>query len=175
MKNKLLKVHPDDNVIVALRDFKAGERVNWNGTTIELLEDIPVKHKFSEGDLRTGDEILMYGVLVGKATKDIFKGSRISRENVTHSASSFKVGERQAGWQAPDISKFQGRTFNGYHRADGKVGTMNYWLVIPLVFCENRNIQVIQDAMLEQLGYASSRQFAVETGKLIQLYQSGAG
>ncbi|MCB0592694.1 MAG: altronate dehydratase [Lewinellaceae bacterium] len=175
MKNKLLKVHPKDNVIVALRDFKAGERVEWNGATIELLENIPVKHKFSERDFQAGEEIIMYGVLVGKVTKNIFKGSRISRENVTHSAGGFQVGERNTTWQPPDVSRFKGRTFNGYHRQDGKVGTMNYWLVIPLVFCENRNIQVIQDAMLEQLGYASSRQFSVETGKLVQLYQSGAG
>ncbi|MCO6476585.1 MAG: altronate dehydratase [Phaeodactylibacter sp.] len=174
MKNKLLKVHPDDNIIVALRDFKAGERIEWNGDTIELLEDIPVKHKFSERGFKAGDEVLMYGVLVGKATRDIFRGSRISRENVTHSASAFQVGERQADWQAPDVSRFKGRTFNGYHRPDGKVGTMNYWLVIPLVFCENRNLQVIQGAMLEQLGYASSRQFSVNTQKLVQLYQNGA-
>ncbi|MCB0556914.1 MAG: altronate dehydratase [Phaeodactylibacter sp.] len=174
MENKLLKVHPNDNVVVALRDLKSGERVEWNGATLELLEDIPVKHKFSERDFKTGEEIIMYGVLVGKATKDIFRGSRISRENVTHSAGSFKVGERNTTWQVPDISRFSGRTFRGYHRADGKVGAMNYWLVIPLVFCENRNIQVIQDAMLEQLGYASGRQFAVETQKLIQLYRNGA-
>ena len=174
MKNKLLKVHPNDNIIVALRDFKAGEQVDWDGATFELLEDIPVKHKFNEYDFKAGEEIIMYGVLVGKATRDIFRGSRISRENVAHAAGGFKVGERDTSWQPPDISAFKGRTFNGYHRKDGKVGTMNYWLVVPLVFCENRNIQVIQDAMLEQLGYASSRQFAVETRKLVQLYQSGA-
>ncbi|MCB0587228.1 MAG: altronate dehydratase [Phaeodactylibacter sp.] len=175
MEAKLLKVHPGDNVVVALRDFKAGERVEWNGAVFELLEDIPVKHKFSERDFKTGEEIIMYGVLVGKATKDIFRGSRISRENVTHSAGGFKVGERNTSWQPPDVSNFEGRTFNGYHRKDGKVGTMNYWLVVPLVFCENRNIQVIQDAMLEQLGYASSRQFSVNTQKLVQLYRKGAG
>lgn len=175
MKKKVLKVHPDDNIIVALRDLRAGEQVEWNGATIELPEDIPVKHKFGERDFLPGEEIIMYGVLVGKATRKIFKGSRISRENVTHSAGSFKVGERYTAWRPPDVSRFEGRTFNGYHRADGKVGTMNYWLVIPLVFCENRNIQVIQGAMLEQLGYASSRHFSVNTRKLVQLYQSGAG
>lgn len=175
MKKKVLKVHPDDNIIVALRDLRAGEQVEWNGATIELPEDIPVKHKFSERDFLPGEEIIMYGVLVGKATRKIFKGSRISRENVTHSAGSFKVGKRHTDWRPPDVSRFEGRTFNGYHRADGKVGTMNYWLVIPLVFCENRNIQVIQGAMLEQLGYASSRHFSVNTRKLVQLYQSGAG
>ncbi len=34
----------------------------------------------------------------------------------------------------------------GYHRRDGQVGTANYWLVVPLVFCENRNVNVIRQA-----------------------------
>jgi altronate hydrolase len=54
------------------------------------------------------------------------------------------------------------------------VGTRNYWLVIPLVFCENRNIQVIRDAMLEQLGYATDKDFAVDVAQLIAQYKSGA-
>lgn len=174
MSNQVLKVHPDDNIIVALRDFKAGDRVAFEGETYELLEKIPVKHKFSERDFAEGESIYMYGVLVGTATRPIPRGTRISRENVTHSAEEFVIGERKTDWVVPDVSKFQDRTFNGYHRADGKVGTMNYWLVVPLVFCENRNIKVMQEAMAEQLGYVTERHFSVETRKLIDLYRGGA-
>lgn len=174
MKNKILKVHPDDNIIVALDTLKAGDEVEFNGSTIQLLEDIPTKHKFSERDFAKDESILMYGVLVGKATKPIPKGSRIRRENVTHQASDYTVGKRNLSWEKPDISKFKTRTFNGFHRADGKVGTRNYWLVIPLVFCENRNIKVIREAMLEQLGYLSSRDFTVDVNNLVQQYKNGA-
>ncbi len=43
-------------------------------------------------------------------------------------------------WQKPDVSRWQGKTFNGYHREDGQVGTRNYWLVIPMVFLVNTGI-----------------------------------
>ena len=173
-RKNLLKVHPADNVIVALQDFQAGDEAVYNGHTFQLLEDIPTKHKFAERNFAEGETITMYGVTVGKALRPIPKGSRISRENVAHASSDYAVGRRQADWQAPDVSKFKNRQFNGFHRAGGKVGTRNYWLVVPLVFCENRNIKVIQEAMLEKLGYATDRDFSVDMAGLINRYKNGA-
>ena len=174
MESPLLKVHPSDNIVVALQSLTGGSTVRLNGSTYTLLEDIPSKHKFAGVDFAPGDEVIMYGVLVGKATQPIPSGARISRENVTHSAGEYAVKERRIDWEKPDISQFQSRTFMGFHRPDGKVGTMNYWLVVPLVFCENRNIKVMQEAMLEQLGFVTDRHFSVDTQSLIKLYQSGA-
>ena len=62
----------------------------------------------------------------------------------------------------------------GYHRPDGKVGTANYWLVIPLVFCENRNAEVIKDAVLSELGYQQPSRYQQYTRELISQYQEGA-
>ncbi|MEZ4884013.1 MAG: altronate dehydratase family protein [Chitinophagales bacterium] len=174
MNKVVLKVHPKDNIIVALKDLKAGEVISFEGEKYELLEDIPTKHKFSQQDFAQGDEIVMYGVLVGKATRPIHKGTRISTENVKHSAHDFEVGKRNTDWEKPDVSNFANQTFNGFHRADGKVGTMNYWLVIPLVFCENRNIKVIQEAMTDQLGYISNKDFTMDVRRLVELYREGA-
>ncbi|MCB0641694.1 MAG: UxaA family hydrolase, partial [Phaeodactylibacter sp.] len=174
MKNKVLKVHPSDNLIVALQDFKAGDEVAFEGNTYLLLEDIPTKHKFAERDFEEGEIITMYGVIIGKALRPIPKGTRISTENVAHSSSGYQVGDRKTDWAAPDISKFKDRTFRGFPRPDGKVGTRNYWLVLPLVFCENRNIKVIEQAMLEKLGYVTEREFAVHVEDLIQSYKNGA-
>ncbi len=175
MKNKVLKVHPNDNIIVALQDLPAGEMIGQNGHAIQLLEAIPTKHKFAEYDFAEGDEITMYGVRIGRAIRPIPAGTRISRENVAHDSEEYQVGERKTDWPVPDASKFAKRTFMGYHRTDGKVGTRNYWLVIPLVFCENRNIEVVRDAMLEPLGYLTGRNFSVDVAKLIQLHGSGVG
>lgn len=174
MKNTVLKVHPSDNVIVALRDFKAGEVVVYQDHRIQLTEDIPTKHKFAERDFAVGDIITMYGVTVGKALQPIPGGGRITTANLVHASSAYEVGKRQNSWEAPDVSKFEGRSFQGYHRADGRVGTRNYWLVIPLVFCENRNVKVIREAMLESLGYATDRDFVVDMSSLIHQYQNGA-
>lgn len=174
MKNKVLKVQSDDNVIVALQDFKAGEEVAFAGQIFPLLEDIPSKHKFAAQDFSAGDTIKMYGITVGKALQDIHKGMRISTRNVQHAVNDYTFLENQNHWEKPDISKFQRRSFQGYHRADGKVGTRNYWLVVPLVFCENRNIKLIQEAMLEKLGYLSERDFSVRVEDLIAKYKAGA-
>lgn len=175
MKNTILKVHPDDNIIVALQDLKAGESASQNGHGIQLLEDIATKHKFAERDFAVGDEITMYGVRIARAVRPIPAGTRISRENVTHDSEEYHIGERRTDWLMPDVSKFKSRTFNGYHRTDGKVGTRNYWLVIPLVFCENRNIEVMRDALLEPLGYLTGRSFSVDIAKLLQLHSDGVG
>ena len=74
----------------------------------------------------------------------------------------------------PITINFKGRTFNGYHRKDGKVGTANHWLVIPLTFCENRNLDVLEGALSEKLGYETKKDFAVDTEALIKQYKAGA-
>ena len=61
----------------------------------------------------------------------------------------------------------------GYHRSDGRVGTANYWLVVPLVFCENRNIQVLQEALLPALGYARPPAYRQQTQDLVALVRAG--
>ena len=80
MKQSILKVHPDDNIIVALKDFAAGEVVVYNNRSIQLLETIPTKHKFAEQDFAVGDTITMYGVTVGKSIRPIPEGTRISTD-----------------------------------------------------------------------------------------------
>lgn len=172
--NTILKIHPTDNVIVALTNLQKGETVQLDNEEYYLLEDIPAKHKFATEDLNVGDPITMYGVLVGKAQHFILKGGLISTANVKHAANQYEVkNERQIQWQAPDVSKWQHRTFMGYHRADGSVGTANYWLVIPLVFCENRNLEVLREALVEDLGYSRKNTYQQQAQNLISMYQAG--
>jgi altronate hydrolase len=64
----------------------------------------------------------------------------MSVENTKHAAEPYAYRDVEYAWQAPDISKFEDKTFDGYHRSNGEVGTANYWLFIPTVFCENRNL-----------------------------------
>lgn len=171
MKRRVLKVHPQDNVVVALTDLKKGERVE----EYILAEDIAAKHKFTETALNAGDAIIMYGVLVGRAKQPLAAGVRIAVGNVQHAAADFKLAEqRKTAWHKPDVSKWATRTFLGYPRADGSVGTGNYWLVIPLVFCENRNIEVLRDALVEELGYGRPKKYAGLARQLAEQYKRGA-
>lgn len=173
MKRSILKVHPKDNVIVALQDLPKGSSVELNGTTYLLLEDIPAKHKFISEPVKIHEPVIMYGVLVGKAKEDLKVGVRISTENLHHASSSYELGERRLGWHIPETNTFKERTFNGYHRADGSVGISNHWLIIPLVFCENRNVEVMREALLDELGYARPKKYKKFTESLVSLYKSG--
>src|SRR5687768_4033065 len=175
MNHKVTKVHPADNVLVALTNLNSGEKVAYDGAEYTVVENIPAKHKFVIEDRQPGDIITMYGVLVGKAQTMIPKGGIISTANVKHAANNFQIGERKLDWPKPDVSKFEGRTFMGYHRHDGRVGTANYWLVVPMVFCENRNLDVIREALVNELGYGRTYVNKVEVTKLIDLYKSGKG
>src|SRR5215210_6057105 len=173
MKKSILKVHPADNVIVALRDLAKGEEVSLDGKRYTVAEEIAAKHKFTEQDLAAGDDITMYGVLVGKAQHDIPAGTRISTSNVKHASKGFELAARKTSWHIPDVSKFAGRTFMGYPRSDGSVGTANHWLVIPMVFCENRNVEVLKESLIDELGFARPKKYNMFTRQLKQLYASG--
>ncbi|MBS0032428.1 UxaA family hydrolase [Chitinophaga sp. 22321] len=171
--NAYLQIHPDDNVLVALQDIPAGTDISFNGHNIQLQQNISAKHKFLVSDISEGDPITMYGVLVGKASKNILQGESITTENVVHDANAFHEKDSSLEWQAPDVSKWKNRTFMGYQRADGQVGTRNYWLVIPLVFCENRNVGVIKTAFEKGLGFSPAEVYNEQVTDLVALYKSG--
>jgi altronate hydrolase len=98
----------------------------------------------------------------------------MSTSNTKHAADPFVFRPYHYQWQAPDVSKYKNRTFNGYHRSDGRVGTANYWLFMPTVFCENRNLDVIKEALHTQLGYEVTDKYKQKTKLLLELYKSGA-
>ena len=173
MKNKVLQIHPKDNVLVALQDLKKGDTISFEGNHYILQEDIPAKHKFFMQDMHFGDEIYMYGLLVGKAQFDIPQGSIMNTDNTKHAAEPYHFRPSNYHWEKPDVSKFEGRTFQGYLRSDGRAGTANYWLFIPTVFCENRNLDVIKEALYNELGYSVTGKYKNFTHQLLTAYEKG--
>ncbi len=173
--HSVLKLHPKDNVIVALRNLEAGEIVDFEGISHEIQHNIDAKHKFVTEDLAIGKHVIMYGVLVGKATQAIKRGSQITTFNLKHDSELYSVEKRQpdTNWVPLNVDSWKNRTFNGYHRNDGSVGIRNYWLVVPLVFCENRNILIIKDAFERELGYAQPEIYRNQVRDLLNAYQSG--
>src|SRR5215831_9611580 len=110
MKSNVLKVHPKDNVLVALRNLAKGEIISSNGDNYSLQDNIPAKHKFFVHDMNAGDAVIMYGVLVGKAQNFIPKGGLMSTANVKHAAEVYDYRKTSYHWRAPDVSHFVGRT-----------------------------------------------------------------
>ena len=173
MKQQVLKIHKDDNVLVALTNLVKGATIEFENETYILQDNIDAKHKFFTKDMQPGDKVIMYGVLVGTAQSFIPRGGWMSTANVKHAVEPYAWRKTDYQWTPPDVSKFKGRTFNGYHRSNGMVGTANYWLFIPTVFCENRNLDVIREALHNELGYAVTDKYKRYTHLLVEALKKG--
>jgi len=167
-KQKLLCIHPDDDMLVALDDLAVGEVVQWEGESFLISSPVQRKHKFARRAFAKGEILKLYGVPVGKATEDIRRGEAVTTDNLAHYAADVDLGESKPyEWTPPSVEAWQGGSFNGVVRADGRVGTANYWLIFPLVFCENRNVEQLRNALERPLGYASD-DLAAFTMSLLQ-------
>jgi altronate hydrolase len=173
MSERILKVHPADNVLVALQDLPQGTIIHYNNSDIELQEPIPGKHKFFTEDVQQGDRVIMYGVTVGTVQQPLLRGSRMTTDNTKHAADPFSYRGVVYNWMPPDVSAFSQKTFRGYVRKDGRVGTANYWLFVPLVFCENRNMDVIKEALHHELGYSTANEYRNFTRQLVDACKAG--
>ena len=173
MNSRVLQVDSRDNVLVALTNLSRGETVEYAGKPHALISDVPAKHKFATEDLAAGDRVLMYGGVVGNAVKPIRAGELLTTSNIRHEATPFHEQKKELHWQRPDVSQWANRTFQGFVRSDGQVGTRNYWLVVPLVFCENKNIQVLKQAFEEELGFAAPQVYRRQVVELAKLYRKG--
>ena len=167
---RVLQLNPKDNVLVALSDFKKGEQIEFSGRTFTLGMDVSSKHKFATEDIVAGGAIVMYGVLIGKATERIGAGERLTTRNTYHEAAAFHEKTEEYRWESPNISRWREKVFLGYVRDDGQVGTRNYWLVVPMVFCENRNISVLKQAFEEELGFAPPQVYRKQVAELVHAY-----
>src|SRR5229473_5810602 len=172
---RVIQLDPRDNVLVALADLRQGEIVNFAGNDYLLLSDVPAKHKFVTQSLPVGGNVIMYGALVGKTAEALRRGELLSTRNLRHAAAAFHDKDEAPRWSPPDVSRWRERTFLGYQRADGLVGTRNYWIVLPLVFCENRNLAVLKQAFEEELGFAAPQIYRRQVAEMVRLYREGKG
>ena len=170
---RVLKVAPEDTLVVALRDLRKGEVVEVAGETYELATDVDAKHKFAARNLSPGELVRMYGVVVGEATQAIKRGELTHVHNLAHRSAEFGEQTESFSWEAPDVATWRKRSFLGHHRSDGSVGTANHWLVIPMVFCENGNVELLREAMLGALGYERRSHYQIFARKLAEAKQAG--
>lgn len=172
MAETVLQIDVRDNVLVALRPLMPGTEVQYGHPpavqTCAVTQTIPVKHKMVLTDMRPGDVIRMYGMVVGEVTQPIPRGGLMSTRNVRHRADAYTPQRHPAHFALPDPTPWKDKTFLGYHRVDGQVGTRNYWLVLPMVFCENRNVERMREALEEELGYGSVSPYRQHVRGLVQ-------
>ena len=126
-----IRIHPKDNVAVALHNIAAG--TEFEGVTAQT--EIPQGHKMALRPLENGAQVVKYGFSIGHATAAITPGQWVHTHNMTTNLS----GEMEYTYE-PDIqpvASIPAKTFRGYRRGDGKVGVRNEIWVIPTVGCVN--------------------------------------
>lgn len=148
-----IKIHSDDNVIVALKEITAGEKVRTKEAKITALETIPAGHKMAVRDIPAGSEVIKYGFRIGNAKDDIKAGQWVHVHNVGTALGELLLytyePEKAAGVEAEkDIS---GRTFQGFRRLDKSTGVRNEIWIIPTVGCVNNTAAAMARAANEKV------------------------
>lgn len=129
-----IKLAPEDNVAIAIRDIATGEVISIDGSNHELKEGIKRGHKFSLYPIAANKNIIKYGFAIGHATQDIDAGAHIHSHNcVTNLEKEFSRFEYIRPNQ-PDI-QLTTEGFMGYPRQEGGFGIRNEIWLIPTVGC----------------------------------------
>lgn len=140
--SRILTLHPQDNIAVALADISAGEVDNATG--IKVLQSVKQGHKVAIAAISAGQNVLRYGQTIGEATVDIVVGEHVHVQNLGMGEHTRDYGHASEA-KSLSVSSDQ-RTFDGYHRADGRVGTRNYLGILTSVNCSGSVAKFIAEA-----------------------------
>jgi altronate hydrolase len=133
MPAQVLRLHPDDHVVVATSEVGEGTVLDLPDGVVTVTSDVPMGHKIAVRTLATGDEVLKYGQPIGAASQPIAVGDHVHTHNLAFhavdQAYAFGTARRPAA-EAPEP-----RTFQGIVRSDGQIATRNYVGVVTSVNC----------------------------------------
>src|SRR5437899_5944763 len=120
-----LLLRPDDDVAVTTRELAAGTRVVIGAAEVTLPGGVPRGHKLAVRAVPEGSPVHKYGQSIGLATTDVAVGDHVHVHNlaVDDTARPYEFGTARFTPPAPPGPV---RTFHGYHRANGRVGTRNH-------------------------------------------------
>ncbi len=141
-RSPTIRLHTDDNVIIALMDIAKGDLVP--GLNGPLLQAVPRGHKIAMQPIATGGCVIRYGQIIGVATGDIAPGDHVHVHNLGMGAHDQDYAFSTDLRPLPQIDG--PRTFMGFHRADGGVGTRNYLGILTSVNCSGSVARFIAEA-----------------------------
>ena len=144
----LIVINEKDNVAVALHDIKSGEEHNG----IIFLNDIPFGHKVAIKNISKGENIIKYGFPIGYAKDDIKLGEHVHTHNLHTNLNDIIDYEYNPINIENDYEESSDIFFDGYKRADGKVGTRNEVWIIPTVGCVNNTAKTLENIASKKYG-----------------------
>lgn len=137
-----IRIHEADNVAVALRPIAKGETVQVGEYQVTTLEEIPQGHKFALKPIAADCEVIKYGFRIGNAREDIQAGGWVHVHNLKTALGDLLTYEYAPVPSA--LPESEHVTFDGYRRADGKVGVRNEIWIVPTVGCVNSIAQALE-------------------------------
>lgn len=138
-----LRLHAADDLAIALTPLHARRTIQAEGWSVQLSTDVPFGHKFALHPIAVGATVRRYGQIIGFATQPIAAGEHIHSHNLAVGAMeldyAFCTDVRPVAFVPPE----ERRTFQGYRRADGRVGTRNMVAIIGTVNCAAHTVRQI--------------------------------
>lgn len=147
----IVKINQNDNVAVALRPLNEGETLDVAGEKVTLVQDIPQGHKFALRAIAQGEEVVKYGFRIGYAKEAIEKGAWVHVHNVKTALGDVLSYEYKPEG-SKDVEPSGHVYFDGYRRADGKVGIRNEIWIVPTVGCVNSIAKALETAAKKFVG-----------------------
>ena len=141
---KIVQLHPDDNVAVAITHMPKGTKVD--DKNVEVLYDVPAGHKIATESIEVGEPILKYGQIIGFAAKPISPGEHVHTHNVKMEDFDRDYAFGTDAKKSHMIPPAERATFEGIVRQGGRVGTRNYIGVLATVNCSASVSKWIADA-----------------------------
>ncbi len=124
-----VRLHPDDNVVVAPARIAKGDRVARED--VVAIDSIPMGHKIATHAIAAGTLVRKYGQVISVATADIAPGAHVHVHNIAMSEERSAAAPQGNAWARTEPA----RTFQGYRRKDGRAGVRNYVGVLTSVNC----------------------------------------
>lgn len=135
---EIIKINQKDNVVIALKDLKKGQKIQEDGKGITLLDDVARGHKIAIYNIKEGQDIIKYGHPIGHALSDIPEGAWVHSHNMkTNLSGILNYTYNKKHIEEKDIPKKRKLTFKGYRRENGTVGIRNELWIVPTVGCVN--------------------------------------
>ncbi len=145
-------IHPKDNVGVAGRALKQGETIQVGGAKVTLLSDVPIRHKFALHALTAGEQVIKYGEVIGRVRQAVETGAYLHTDEIETTLSGI-IDYTYHPVPKRKLRVPESRTFMGYRREDGSVGTRNEIWIVNTVGCVNTTARNLARAATEEFGH----------------------
>jgi altronate hydrolase len=166
---RVIQLQPTDNVCVAVTDLEAGNEIDTGGHRIRVSSAVPMGHKIATCPIGCGEPVRKYGQIIGHATQSVAPGDWVHTHNLA--MHEFHRDHACATCIPPDPAPIADRTFLGYRRAGGRVGTRNYLAVISTVNCSAS----VSKYIARRFGRVELRDFPQVDGVVAFTHYSGCG